>query len=178
MTEALGYASPPSSVDDHEELEEAEHVIDQPTESAAGQSDNDEAHNTAENVESNETVVKRGRGRPRKYPPGVGPIEQPRPKKAAQDQQFVVNVKEYSFRSRREKRSLSPDSSRENDYYPARGLLRAQLEQDEEFAAMPGRSLTGLIVPMKAAPVPYDGPKRPRGRPKKIVAAEETLTLD
>ena len=59
-----------------------------------------------------------------------------------------------------------------------RGSLRAQLELDQEFAMMPGRALTGINVAPKPVPVPYDGPKRGRGRPKKIVASEETLTLD
>lgn len=180
MSNVMGYASPPSSVDDLEVPDEvAVNSTEHPTLSS-GSSDE------TENVEP---TIKRGRGRPRKYPVGTTPSDMLRAKRAVVDPQVVIAVKEYSFRSRRvsnhtclvlyfqEKRSLSPDA-RDNENYPVRGLLRAQLEQDQEFAMMPGRILTGISIAPKPVPVPYDGPKRGRGRPKKVIASEETLTLD
>jgi hypothetical protein len=177
-----GYASPPSSV---------ENDIDDPSEPLILPNTVEESegtvseHSDQEDISQNEQVQtqptaepKRGRGRPRKYPVGTTNYDALKARRIV-DPNAVISVKEYSFRSRREKRSLSPDYTESG--LPVRGMLRAQLEQDLEFSMMPGRSGTGLSS-LQAAPKPpsepYDGPKRSRGRPKKIVLAEETLTLD
>ena len=92
MNNVMGYASPPSSVDDLEVPDEVQvNSTEYPTVSGA----------SSDETENVEPTIKRGRGRPRKYPVGTTPSEVLRAKRAVVDPQVVIPIKEYSFRSRR-----------------------------------------------------------------------------
>jgi hypothetical protein len=122
--------------------------------------------------EQPEVPVKRGRGRPRKYPPGTTAYDMLKARRAVEAQQVVIPMKEYGLRLRRELRSAQPEKKPELECTynpPLRGTLRALMDQDPEFAYMQPKTLLGVkFVQLRPQIEPMEGPRRPRGRPKKI----------
>ena len=128
-----------------------------------------------------EMPIRRGRGRPRKYPPGTTAYDMLKARRAVESQQVVIPMKEYGLRLRRELRSSGSVAER-RDYEapqyvpPVRGTLRALMDRDPEFAHMPQKYLVGVKF-AQLKPVistePVEGPRRPRGRPRKLKADDQ-----